>query len=187
MNWRTSPGGGKRPWIRIPDDGTRRAGLRRRGPAKAMKVKHVPSARIEREGRRLDCGPYLSGALEAQMRLEGLPGACVELCSLTQGHDTGIYNGPQFARKYVVDPAHGVPFLSSSSMLHADFTHADLLKKTDTARFAYLRIEEGMTLVSRSGTIGRMVCSRPEMVGMWGDGTCGQDRARVQHSAAYAA
>ena len=134
-----------------------------------MKVKHVPSAWIEREGRRLDCGPYLSGALEARMRLEGLPGSCVELCSLTQGHEGGIFIGQRSPRTYVVDPAHGVPFLSSSSMLHTDFTHADLLKKADTrsARVANLRIEEGMTLVSRSGTIGRMVYARPEMIGLW--------------------
>ena len=91
-----------------------------------MKVKHVPSVWIEREGRRLDCGPYLSGAMEARMRLEGLPGLCVELCSLTYGHEGGIFIGQRSPRTYVVDPAHGVPFLSSSSMLHADFTHADL-------------------------------------------------------------
>ena len=134
-----------------------------------MKEKHVPSAWIEREGRRLDCGPYLSGALEARMRLEGLPGSCVELCSLTTGHDGGIYNGPQFVRRYVADPDHGVPFLTGSSMLHADFTHADLLKKTDaaSARLAYLRLDEGMTLMSCSGTIGRMSYARPEMGGMW--------------------
>ena len=74
-----------------------------------MKVKHVPSVWIERDGRRLDCGPYLSGALEARMRLDGLPGSCVELCSLTQGHEGGIFIGQQFARRYVLDPAHGVP------------------------------------------------------------------------------
>ena len=134
-----------------------------------MKEKLVPSAWIEREGRRLDCGPYLSGALEARIRLEGLPGSCVELCSLTTGHDGGIYNGPQFVRRYVADPDHGVPFLTGSSMLHADFTHADLLKKTDaaSARLAYLRLDEGMTLMSCSGTIGRMSYARPDMGGMW--------------------
>ncbi len=134
-----------------------------------MKVKHVPSAWIEREGRRLDCGPYLSGALEARMRLEGLPGSCVELRSLTQGHEGGIYNGPQFVRRYVADTDHGVPFLTGSSMLHADFTHADLLKKTDaaSARLAYLRLDAGMTLMSCSGTIGRMSYARPDMSGTW--------------------
>ena len=101
----------------------------------------MPSAWIEREGRRPDCGPYLSGALEAGMRLEGLAGSCVELRSLTHGHKGGICNGPRFPRSYVADPDRGVPFLTGSSMLHADFTHADLLKKTDaaSARLACLR------------------------------------------------
>ena len=137
--------------------------------ARAMKQKLVPSGWLEREGRRLDCGPYLSGAMEAKVLLERLPVPRAELCSLTRGHEGGVYNGPQFARNYVSDPDHGVPFLSNSTMLHADFTHADLLKKSDATspRLAYLRIEEGTTLVSCSGTIGRMVYARPEMSGMW--------------------
>ena len=132
-----------------------------------MKEKRVPSAWLEREGRRLDCGPYLSGAMDARMLLERLPRT--ELCRLTHGYDGGIFNGPQFARRYVYDSEHGVPFLSSSSMLHADFAHVDLLKSADaaSARLAHLRIEEGTTLVSCSGTIGRMVYVRPEMSGTW--------------------
>ena len=134
-----------------------------------MKQKLVPSGWLEREGRRLDCGPYLSGAMEAKVLLERLPVPRADLCSLTHGHEGGVYNGPQFARNYVSDPAHGVPFLSSSTMLHADFTHADLLKKSDATspRLAHLRIEEGTTLVSCSGTIGRMAYAHPEMSGMW--------------------
>ena len=134
-----------------------------------MKEKLVPSAWLEQQGRRLDCGPYLSGAMEAKVLLERLPVRCADLRDLTRGHNGGIYNGPQFARNYVSDPAHGVPFVSSSSMLHADFTHVDLLRKSDatSARLAYLRLDEGMTLISCSGTIGRMAYVRPEMVGMW--------------------
>ena len=134
-----------------------------------MKQKLVPSAWLEREGRRLDCGPYLSGAMEAKVLLERLPVPRAELCRLTRGHEGGVYIGQQFARNYVSDPDHGVPFLKGSSMLHADFAHADLLKKSDATspRLAYLRIEEGTTLVSCSGTIGRMVYARREMSGMW--------------------
>ena len=132
-----------------------------------MKDKLVRSAWIEREGRRLDCGPYLSGAMEARVLLERLP--CTELRGLTHGYDGGLFNGPQFVRNYVFDSDHGVPFLSSSTMLHADFNHIDLLKRSDatSARLAHLRIEEGTTLVSCSGTIGRMVYARPEMGGLW--------------------
>ena len=134
-----------------------------------MKEKLVPSAWLEQQGRRLDCGPYLSGAVEAKLFLKSLSVRRAELRCLTHGHEGGIYKGPLFARNFVSDPAHGVPFLSSSSALHAEFTYADLLRAQDatSARLAPLRIEEGMTLVVRSGTIGRMTYARAEMNGMW--------------------
>ena len=134
-----------------------------------MKEKLVPSVWLEQQGRRLDCGPYLSGTVEAKLLLRSLPVRCAELRKLTRGHVGGIYNGPQFTRNYVSDPAFGVPFLSSSSMLHAEFHYVDLLRKSDadSRRLAYLRLEEGMTLISCSGTIGRMAYVRPDMAGMW--------------------
>ena len=134
-----------------------------------MKEKLVPSAWLEQQGRRLDCGPYLSGAVEAKLLLNQLPVRRAELQDLTLGHEGGIYKGPLFARNFVSDPAYGVPFLSSSSVLHAALTYADLLRAQDanSARLAPLRIEEGMTLVVRSGTIGRMTYARAEMNGMW--------------------
>ena len=134
-----------------------------------MKEKLVPSAWLAQQGRRLDCGPYLSGAVEAKLLLNSLPVRITELCDLTHGHEGGIYKGPLFARNFVSDPAFGVPFLSSSSVLHAELKYADLLRVQDanSARLAPLRIEEGMTLIVRSGTIGRMTYARTEMNGMW--------------------
>ena len=134
-----------------------------------MKEKLVPSAWLEQQGRRLDCGPYLSGAVEVKLLLQGLPVRCAEIRELTHGHEGGIFKGPMFSRNYVSDPAFGVPFLSSSGVLHAEFTYADLLRRFDAVspRLAPLRLEEGMTLVSRSGTIGRMAYARAEMNGMW--------------------
>ena len=134
-----------------------------------MKEKLVPSAWLVQQGRRLDCGPYLSGAVEAKLLLRSLPVSCAELRDITHGHDGGIYNGPQFVRNYVSDPAFGVPFLSSSSMLHAEFHRVDLLRKSNAVsrRLAFLQIEEGTTLISCSGTIGRMAYARPEISGMW--------------------
>ena len=134
-----------------------------------MKEKLVPSTWLEQQGRRLDCGPYVSGAMEAKALLNSLPARCAELRDVTRGYDGGIYNGPMFARHYVSYRVHGVPFLSSSSVLHAEFTHVDLLRRSDatSARLSHLRLEDGMTLISCSGTIGRMAYARPEMAGMW--------------------
>lgn len=134
-----------------------------------MKVKSIPSSWIARDGLRLDCNPYMSGALEAQIRLEELSCKKEQLADLTRGRNGGIYNGPQFVRNFVYDPDYGVPFLGTSSMLRADLSDLPLLKKKDaqSQRLSFLRIEPGMTLISCSGTIGRMVYARPDMDGMW--------------------
>lgn len=134
-----------------------------------MKTKFIPSGWLDKEGRRLDCGPYLSGAIEAKLLLEKLAAPKKPLHELTSGHDGGIYNGPQFVRNYVNDVEYGVPFLTSSSMLLADLSKADLLRRRDaiSTRLAFLRLEPGMTLISCSGTIGRMVYARPDMESVW--------------------
>ena len=107
--------------------------------------------------------------MEAKTLLERLPVRRVELRKLTCGHNGGIYNGPQFVRNYVSDPEHGIPFVTSSTMLLAEFTHVDLLRRSDatSSRLSYLRLSEGMTLISCSGTIGRMAYARPEMSDVW--------------------
>ncbi len=37
-----------------------------------MRIKSIPASWLEQEDLRLDCGPYMSGALEATEKLEGL-------------------------------------------------------------------------------------------------------------------
>lgn len=134
-----------------------------------MKTKQVPSAWLLTEGRRLDARPYLSGGREARDLLKKLSVRKEPLHTLTHGHDGGIYNGPHFGRVWVEDSKYGVPFVGSSSMLEADLSPLPLLRKQDalSPKLSYLRLEEGMTLISCSGTIGRMVYARPEMANMW--------------------
>ena len=134
-----------------------------------MKVKSIPSTWISRDGLRLDCNPYMSGALEARIRLEELSCRKEMLADLTKGYEGGIYNGPHFSRNYVDGPKHGVPFLGSSSMLKADLSNLPFLRRKDaeSTKLSHLQIEPGMTLISCSGTIGRMVYARPDMSEMW--------------------
>lgn len=134
-----------------------------------MRVKTIPSSWIGRDGRRLDCGPYTSGALEAKIRLEEMSCPKEPLGDLTAGYAGGIYNGPQFPRNFVDSPEHGVPFLGTSSMLWADLSNLPLLRKKDaySTKLAYLEVRPEMILISCSGTIGRMVYARPDMAGMW--------------------
>jgi type I restriction enzyme S subunit len=129
----------------------------------------VMASWLREQGFRLDAPPFLSGAIEARKLLEQLPVKKEPLASLTKGYNGGIFNGPKFARTYVDDPAHGVPFVGSSDMLQADLSRLPLLGKKDaySPALSYLRLEEGMTLISCSGTIGRMVYVRSDMAGMW--------------------
>jgi type I restriction enzyme S subunit len=47
--------------------------------------------------------------MEARALLDRLQARKEPLHQLTAGHNGGIYNGPQFVRNYVDDPAYGVP------------------------------------------------------------------------------
>jgi len=53
-----------------------------------MKIKTIPSKWLDVNGRRLDCGPYMTGAVEAGVLIK--KGAYQPLRSLTSGYSGGI-------------------------------------------------------------------------------------------------
>ena len=134
-----------------------------------MKVKTIPSSWLIRNAHRLDCNPYMSGGVEAKVILENLPHQKQELHELTKGHNGGVFNGPKFSRTWVDNPQHGVPFVGSSAMLKADLSHLPYLqnKRAHSNQLGHMGLKPGMTLISCSGTIGRMVYCRPDMKGIW--------------------
>jgi len=135
--------------------------------SRKFQVKAVPSTWLESNGRRLDCGPYMSGAVEIRELLKNHKTDL--LPDLTAGHDGGIYNGPQFERNYVDDAQYGVPFLTTTFMMQADLSRLPLLNKKDaqSRKLSYLRVHEGMTLITCSGTVGRTIYARSDMNGVW--------------------
>lgn len=134
-----------------------------------MKIKAVPFSWIRRWGLRLDTSPYMGGAVEARVILEKIKFKKEPLRTLTSGHNGGIYNGPMFRRNYVDSAQNGVPFLTSGSMLKADLSDLPFLRRRDAEsnKLSFLRLTAGTTMISCSGTIGRMVYARPDMEGMW--------------------
>ncbi|GKT09777.1 hypothetical protein [Desulforhabdus sp. TSK] len=134
--------------------------------SRTFQCKAIPSTWLEHNGRRLDCGPYMSGAIEARELLK--KHRTEALKNLTAGHGGGIFNGPRFPRIYVDDPAHGVPFLGSTDILNADLSHVALISKKQIEETPALVLDEGWTLITCSGTIGRMAFSRSDMKGMAG-------------------
>lgn len=121
---------------------------------------------MRRDGQRLDCGPYMSGALEAKIRLEEMACKKEHLIDLCVGGSAGIFHAGRESRSWVTDPDFGVPFVSSSSILAADLSGLPLISKKQVSSNPLFTIRHGWTLITRSGTIGRMVYSRPDMDGL---------------------
>ena len=82
--------------------------------------------------------------------------------------------GP-FARKYVTDPNHGCPFLTSSTMMEARPRAEKLVSIKHTKHLEALKIYENDILISCSGTIGNSVLCTKDVDG-W---ACSQDAIRV--------
>lgn len=125
---------------------------------------------FDKQGLKLIAKPYLSGAFATQRLLERLEVENVPLNELTAGHAGGIFSGPQFSRVYVTASEHSVPFVGSKDMLVADLSMLPRLRKTDAElpSMRYLRLQSGMTLISRSGfNAGRRSYARPDMAGFW--------------------
>jgi len=133
-----------------------------------MKTTTILNSWLPEYSYRLDTKPYVGGVLETKLLLRKLK-RTVQLQSLTAGFNGGIYNGPKFSRTYVDSPEFGVPFVGSSSMLYADLSNLPLLsrKQAESKFLRYLELKRGMSLISCSGTIGRMVYARPDMEGIW--------------------
>jgi len=131
-----------------------------------MKTKVIPSSWLKRGGRRFDCNPYLLGGLEARLRLEELDAPKDELQEVTRGGLAGIYHAGREGRTWVLDKGLGVRFLSSSRVMAADYSALPLLSAQQVQGNPAFRIHRGWTLITRSGTIGRMVHARPDMDGL---------------------
>lgn len=119
---------------------------------------------MDLNGLRLDSGPYLSGAFEARVALERLQAKKEKLHTVVQAN--GIYHAGREGRNYVDNPEFGVPFLGSTDILAADLSRLPFLSKSQVAANPLFTIQEGWTLITRSGTIGRMAYARPDMAGM---------------------
>jgi len=128
--------------------------------SRKFQIKTVPSTWLENNGRRLDCGPYMSGALEAK--------------ELLRKHNTeplkrvtsDIYHAGRESRIWVDSPEHGIPFMGSTDILSMDLTSLPLISKKQVLSNPRFSITKGWTLITRSGTVGRMAFARSDMDGV---------------------
>lgn len=140
-----------------------------------MRIKTIPAVWMRRDGRRFDCGPYMSGALEAKFRLEELACQKNPLVDLCEGGMAGLVNAGRITRQWAADSAHGVPFLTSTSILQADLSDLRFISIRAVRENPRLIIHAGYTLITRAGTIGRMSYARADMDGF----ACTEDVLRV--------
>lgn len=130
--------------------------------SRKFQVRTIPSTWLETNGRRLDCGPYLSGAMEARELLRRLSAVKEPLASITKG----IYHAGREGRLWVESPEYGVPFMGSTDILASDLSNLPLISKKQVRENPDFTVRAGWTLITRSGTIGRMAYARADMDGI---------------------
>lgn len=143
--------------------------------SRKFQVKAVPSSWIEKQARRLDCGPYMSGAMEARELLGKLRARKDHLQDLTEGGIAGIINAGRITRLWVDAPEHGYKFLSSTDINQTDLRTVPYIAKSVGNQNRQLLIKDEWTLITRSGSIGKMAYARKDMNGM----ACTEDVLRV--------
>ncbi|ELK4795148.1 hypothetical protein RVS30_004280 [Pseudomonas aeruginosa] len=137
----------------------------------SLKWKIVKAAWLEEDGRRLDCNPYMSGALEARDALKQLSCRKDRLRDVT----LGMFDSGRESRQWVDDSRYGIRYMGSSAIGLSDLSNLPLISSKQVARNSKLVLEEGWSLITRSGTIGRMAYVRPDMAGL----ACSEDVLRV--------
>ncbi len=139
--------------------------------SRKFQCKTIPISWVEHNGRRLDCNPYMSGAIEAKETIDNLSVIKEPLSQLTEG----IIKAGRIPRNWVTNSIHGVPFLSSSDILHADLSNLRLIAKAIAKSKPKLLLKKNTTLITRSGSIGRIAYVRSEIDQM----ACTEDVLRV--------
>lgn len=122
----------------------------------------VRSRWLEEGGRRLDCNPYMSGALEARDILANLSVPLDPLAEVVED----VFHAGRDARVWVADLEHGVPFLGSTDILAADLSTLPRISKRIVKSNPLFRVGEKWTLITRSGTVGRMAYVRQDAADM---------------------
>jgi type I restriction enzyme S subunit len=128
--------------------------------SRKFQIKTVPSSWLENTGRRLDSGPYMSGGIEAKEFLRKIRKD--PLAKLT----VDIFHAGRESRIWVKSPEHGVPFMSSTDIMASDLSYLPLISKKQIDSNPKFTIKKGWTLITRSGTVGRMSFVRPDMDGL---------------------
>ena len=131
-----------------------------------MIVKSIPFSWIADEEHRLDCGPFTRGGIEAKKLLERSSLPKNRLIDITQDGIAGMYHVGMDKLRWVAGPNYGIPFLRSSDILKADLSNQPYISHSQVKENPLFTCPVGTTLITRSGSIGRLAYCRQDMARM---------------------
>jgi type I restriction enzyme, S subunit len=109
---------------------------------------------------RMEAGFYAS---EGYRALQAMEHSGFEMRTIYD-HAQVIWPGV-FARRFVKDPGHGIPFLSTSGMMEARPRSTVFLSRKNTKNMDAYLVAENTVLVSRSGTVGSVALVTKDIEG----------------------
>ena len=110
---------------------------------------------------RLDASYHLS---DGQLTLIAFKKAKIPTESLNKVTERIFYGG-RSKRAYVNNPENGLPFIKGADIVKADFTNLKIISRKRTAKLDEYFLEEGWTLITRSGTIGNTAYVNKDFIG----------------------
>ena len=110
---------------------------------------------------RLDASFHLS---EGHLTLVTFQNAAIKTKPLAQITEK-IFYGNRSKRVYVNNPKKGLPFIKGADITKANFSSLKYISKARTANLENYFLEEGWTLITRSGTIGNTAYVNKDFIG----------------------
>ena len=120
-----------------------------------MRTATVNIGSVRHTGLRADASYHLSEGQDARRAVERSPYPLTTVGEVTKE----IFYGTRAKRVYVSKRENGIPFLSSSDIMSADLENIKLASRKYTPDIERMTLQEGWTLISRSGTVGNCAYS----------------------------
>jgi type I restriction enzyme, S subunit len=123
-----------------------------------MQTLVIKSGWVLDEELRLSPSGYSSGGLQARDRIKAGPWQWQPLSEMAD-----VFRGPLHTRFFVRDSERGVPYFTASAVGLIDLPYDSFLSKKRTRVLPALLVDEGWTLLSSAGTIGKTTFVREDI------------------------
>lgn len=126
-----------------------------------MKVAITKNSWLKDSDLRLDAAFHLSAG---QLTLKAFKKANITTKPLNKVTERIFYGG-RSRRNYVNSLENGLPFIKGADIIKADFSNLKIISKKRTANLNDYFLEEGWTVITRSGTIGNSAFVNKDFIG----------------------